>query len=381
MTEKELKTLLDKYLIGECTADETTFVEGWYNRYAQDQSVDITHSELEEKRLQIKDNLPIPAQKRIFPHYIKYAAAAVVAIATITCVFYFSTIHHNTLTKNNSIVTIQPGGNNAILTLANGTKIDLKEDTRSQTLAAGEAVITNDTNNGVVVIHQVLSSKTAKENNLNKSEQKDLTITTPRGGQYKLVLPDGSSVLLNASSSLQFPSRFAANQRRVTLKGEAYFEVTKNAKQPFVVATKGQELTVLGTKFNISAYPDETIKTTLSQGSVQLLNSISLQKTRLKPEQQAVLTGTGFDLKEVNSANEMAWKRGLFIFRQTPLREALQQIERWYNVEVDYSNIPNVPLDAGLTRSLTLNRLIEILDENADLKFKLQGRRLIYVGK
>lgn len=375
MNENDVLNLFDRYREGKCTPDEIARVESWFLQHSNTSSLPDIVPDFESVGKEIWENVGVRHHRKRYIPILQYAAAILLVVG-VSFILFKQTSH-----KKQIAFDLQPGGNIAVLTLANGKTIDLK-DIQTGTVATVSGVVVTSLSNGTVTYQTQTGSKTATENNHIKPKQKDLnTITTPRGGQFTLILPDGSSVLLNASSSLQFPSRFVANQRQVTLVGEAYFEVTKNAKQPFVVRTKGQELTVLGTHFNISAYPDETVKTTLSQGSVQLSNSSSLQKTRLKPEQQAVLTSNGFDIKEVNSANEMAWKRGLFIFRQTPLREALQQIERWYNVEVDYSNLPNVPLDAGLTRSLTLNRLIQILDENADLKFKLYGRRLVYVGK
>ncbi|HWW41304.1 FecR family protein [Pedobacter sp.] len=382
MTEKEAKDLITRFTEGNCTPDEAARLKSWYNNTARTARVDTTMEELIEKKQQTRNSFPAPIQRRIYPIYIKYAAA-VVAVLGISSIFYINTLNHKKhLTSNHTITnSIMPGGNNAILTLANGTKINLKDVRSGSVTTASGALITIDTSNGIVIYK---SSKTSMDNNhAARTEKIYNTISTPNGGQYQLILPDGTRVFLNASSSLQFPTRFAAHLRSVNLVGEAYFEVAKNTKQPFQVTTKGQLLTVLGTHFNISAYPNEAIKTTLSQGSVQLQNTSSLKKRLLKPEQQSILTRTGFDLKNVNSENEMAWKRGLFFFRQTPLKEALQQISRWYNVEVDYSNLPDVPLDAELTRDLTLNKIIEILDVNAELKFKLtnNGRRLVYIGK
>lgn len=376
MNEKQqIIDLIDRYTKGDCSPDETALVQSWYAHLIDQSPVDVTLKELEQADAHTRSHFPTPATKKIYPIY-KYAAAAAIAIITLTTVVYYSnTKHSKTITKNTAL--IQPGGNNAVLTLANGKKIDLK-DTHSSTWATGGAVVTNNASNGVVTF-KYSGSKTEQENNV-ITEQKNLNIATPRGGQYKLVLPDGSSVYLNASTSLQFPARFAANSRTVTLNGEAYFEVTKNTKKPFIVISKGQTLTVLGTHFCISAYPNETIKTTLSAGSVALTRSSSLKKQILQPEQQATLTDTGFDVKSVNSAEAIAWKDGLFIFRKTPIADVLHQLCRWYNVEADFSNLPNTTFTADLLRTATLQEVITGLNfsnRSKGIKIELiDGRRL-----
>lgn len=380
MTENELKSLIERFNAGLCSPEESAMVKNWYTQMTDQATVAVTPLELAIRKQKTRASFPpIPVTKKIYPTYYKYAAVAAIAIITFTGVFYFSINKPHYVTKNNTAI-IQPGKNNAVLTLANGTKIDLK-DTHSKTWATGGAVITNDTSSGVVV-YTVMSSKTGPENNGAQLEQKELnTIEIPRGGEYKLILPDGSSVHLNASSILQFPARFAANSRTVNLIGEAYFEVAKNPKKPFTVTSNGQTLTVLGTHFAISAYPNETSKTTLSAGSVMLTSSSSLKKQILQPEQQAVLTDHGFELKSVNSAEEMAWKDGLFTFRKTPIADVLHQLSRWYNVEADFTNLPNTTFTADLLRSATLQDLIVALNfSNRSKGIKIQlidGRRLI----
>jgi ferric-dicitrate binding protein FerR (iron transport regulator) len=382
MTENQIRDLLERFNNGLCTQEEAAFVKSWYNSVAAKETVVFTEEELAQRKQQTWNKLFAPAPKRLFPYsnYIRYAAA-ILAIATVTCIFYTPFFNKNhQLTNKNTTAAIKPGENSAVLTLANGERIDLK-NTRSGALAIKAGMeITNDTSNGVVIY---IGSKTGLESNDKaQTDQKGLnTITTPRGGQYRLVLPDGSSILLNASSSLQFPDRFAVNNRTVSLiAGEAYFEVTKDPKKPFIVNTEGQQLTVLGTHFNISAYPDEPQKTTLIEGQVSLLNSSSLKKQILLPNQQAALLSQGFNVNQVNTADELAWKDGLFIFRQTPLADVLHQLCRWYNVDADFNNLPDTRLDAELQRTATLQDVIDLLNfTNSSKAIEIQitkGRRL-----
>jgi len=373
MNENEITDLLVRYTKGECTPEESAFVISWYIQLMQQSSVEFTLEELVQADANTRSKLPAPVQRRLISAYIKYTAAAAIALITFTWIFYFnSNRDQNLFTKTNTHKPIQPGGNNAILTLANGKQINLKDIRNGAMAIATGTVVTNDTSNGVVTFESS-SGKTELENNQAQTDQKNLNITTPRGGEYTLVLPDGSSVHLNASSSLQFPARFTDNQRTVTLTGEAYFEIAKNPKRPFTVISNGQHLTVLGTHFAISAYPNETIKTTLSEGSVQLTNSSSLKNQILQPEQQAVLTATGFKIKQVNSADEMAWKDGLFLFTGTPIADVLRQLSRWYNVEVDYDSLPDgIILDADLSRTTTLQDIISAINfTNANKGFKI----------
>jgi hypothetical protein len=379
MNEKEIIALLDRYDKDDCTAYEISIIESWYNYIAAQTKADLSFSELEEKDLQISSHFPGSANRYKLPVYIPYAAA-VLAIISLVYAMYFSFQHLNNTTNNNKIIAIiKPGGNNATLILANGKKINLKNTRTGSVAMLSGVAVTNNMSSGVVT-YQLQGSKSAKENNHVTDQLEINTITTPIGGQYILILPDGTRVFLNNLTSLQFPTSFAASSRRVTLIGEAYFEVAENVKKPFIVSTPGQELTVLGTHFSISAYPNETIKTTLAEGSVQLLNSSSLKKQILQPEQQTVLTNTGFELKSVNSADEMAWKDGLFIFRKTPIADVLHQLCRWYNMEADFNNLPDTKLNADLSRSATLQDIINVLNfinSNKGIKVKIiDGKRL-----
>lgn len=205
------------------------------------------------------------------------------------------------------------------------------------------------------------------------------TLSTPRKGQYQVTLPDGTKVWLNAESSLKYPTQFSSSERFVELQGEGYFEVVHDRAKPFIVASNGQQVKVLGTTFNINSYDNEPgTRTTLLSGSVEL-STISNKKTiKLKPGQQGRLVNDGFDVKTVDTKPFTAWTSNEFQFQGTTLQEVLRQLERWYDIEVDYSQIPNdIQIQATISRDKKLSTVLYSLEKISNLKFQLnKGSRL-----
>ena len=193
------------------------------------------------------------------------------------------------------------------------------------------------------------------------------TMTTPRGGQYKLQLPDGTIVWLNASSSITYPTAFPGNTRVVSITGEAYFEVAKNPRKPFTVKTYKDEITVKGTSFNVNSYTDEPgIKTSLLEGLVQINGML------LKPG-NAYMEGK---IAPTNLDRDLAWKNGVFNFNQVALKEAMKQIARWYDVELQYEgSVGDLLLGGEIGRNLTLQQVLSGL-EDKDIHFRLEGKML-----
>ncbi|PTS95632.1 hypothetical protein DBR11_20860 [Pedobacter sp. HMWF019] len=377
----EFEQLLEKYTSGTASPEEVTLLNSLYNQLAEQLPSAASSQNLDQVENRVWKALHVQQPTVHYLPVLRYAAAILLIIG-LGFMIRFALIHDKDIHTKTVFNDVAPGGNKAILTLGNGQKIVLNAHSNGAVATiTGGGSITNNSAAGVVSYYQQSSSKA--EGKLHEESKSMNTISTPAGGQYRLVLADGTRIFLNATSSISFPDRFTGSSRNVTLVGEGYFEVAKNPKQPFHVQVKDQQITVTGTHFNVSAYPADTVKTTLAEGSVTLLQPSTGKRQPLLPNQQAALLSSGFTIRHVKIKQEIAWIDGLFVFRHTPLKQAMQQIERWYNIEVDYSNLPDVPLDAELTRSLTLNRIIEILDTNADLKFKLikNGRRLVYIGK
>lgn len=271
---------------------------------------------------------------------------------------------------------VNPGGNSATLRLANGTLLEL--DKQASGIVMGESITYE---NGKSIAAAALDKQAMAAD----PSKLILELATPLGGIYQITLPDGTKVWLNAGSSLKYPMSFAKNERRVRLEGEAFFEVTKDSARPFKVLSKGQEIEVLGTAFNVNAYPDNTaIKTTLVKGKVKLSNDKRYSEAiYLLPGQQSTNTNNGkIQLANVDTAPFTAWKEGLFYFDETPLSDALQQIGRWYNVEVKYKGeVPQTHFYGRIKRSKPLRDVLDVLEEGG-LRFELSKsdeKNILYV--
>lgn len=266
-----------------------------------------------------------------------------------------------------SPANIQPGKDGAILTLENGSQVLL--DTVQNGVVALQGGATAIVKNGTLVY----------EKN-NETEAVYNTMSTPKGRQYKMQLADGTMVWLNSASSIKYPVIFNKEERYVEVSGEVYFEVAKNKKQPFKVNVSNRmNVEVLGTHFNINAYDNEPdINATLLEGSVKVADKNN--NVILKPGQQALLNNRPEIIvrKAVDLDQIMAWKNGLFNFEGLSFEEAMNQLERWYNIQVVYEkNVPDIRFGGKLQRSLSLNDLLDIL-EKTGVKFKLEeGRKLL----
>ncbi|SDS33672.1 FecR family protein [Mucilaginibacter mallensis] len=249
---------------------------------------------------------------------------------------------------------IAPGGNKAILILASGKQIVLT-GAKNGTLAKQGAITISKTSNGQVVY---TDASTAAQNTAFISYN---SIETPRGGQYHLTLADGTNVWLNAASSIKYPTAFTGNERRVEITGEAYFEVKHDAAKPFRVICNGQIVEDLGTHFNINAYSDESaVKTTLLEGSVAV-TSVGKNKI-LKPGEQAQLENGDIHLANVDVDEMVAWKNGLFDFKDANIGIVMRQLARWYDVDVEYEGkIPDILFTGKLHRDINAAQILDML--------------------
>nr|WP_255496288.1 FecR family protein [Mucilaginibacter sp. FT3.2] len=314
-------------------------------------------------------------QSKVFPLFgFRNIAAAVIAFIFISTGAYYC-LHNSAkdplITKNKIRVKhdAEPGKNKAILTLDNGEKVVL-DSARIGTLAKKGNISIKKAKDGQLIY--------TVEGNDNSSAGAVAynTISTPRGGEYQVILPDGSKVWLNAASSLKFPTAFAANSRNVELTGEAYFEVAKNPSKSFTVNVNTLDVKVLGTHFNINAYSDEdAIKTTLLEGSVQLSsgNSVSL----LKPDQQGIFARNKIQVIDVDAEKAIAWKKGIFEFNRCSIQDIMKQLSRWYDVEVVYTGkVSNDEFVGKIERSVKLSRVLHILELN-HVHFKIEDKKII----
>lgn len=370
MEEKEFyATLVQRYLNKQLSDPELELFsqlskEGKLDeQLANAWNVETGISEEDEQDYQ-RVNRPKPLWPRIA------VAATILITLSAGLYFYFDTKPESEIVKYALVKQdVEPGGNKATLTLADGSKISLTDADNGQLAEQGGVKISKSAN-GQLVYSVVESGQ--RETGYN-------TITTPRGGIYQVNLPDGTRVWLNAASSIKFPTTFAhLNQRKVELQGEAYFEVSRNKKQPFIVQSGKQQVEVLGTHFNINSYEDESeVKTTLLEGSVKVsAGNVIL----LKPGQQSTVGASQGGRVKVSPANieqAMAWKNGFFHFEKENLHSVLRQLARWYDIEVVYQ-VKRVDDEfmGDIPRGVKLSEVLKIL-EFEGTHFKIENRKLI----
>lgn len=385
----QIVTLLQKQLRGDVlTSEEDSVLESWkksrpenlklYNQVSDPvelknllrlwHSIELTR-EGNQKRLikqvaGIENNVPV-INKIHFIRRWGWAAAAVILLLGVSV---FTFLRKDNKIKDNVVQwqDVGPGSNKATLILANGSSVTL-DSSGNRVIQQGNTAIQQ--HNGQLQYQVGKSLANAGYN----------TLSTPRGAQFRVTLSDGTKVWLNSASSLKYPAAFTGKERTVELQGQGYFEVSKNAGQPFKVKVNNMEVNVLGTHFDIMAYPDEKmVNTTLLEGAVQVQSGKEMQL--LKPGQQAILNKESQQLSvQAAAVNKVvAWKDGLFVFNNMDLATILREISRWYDVEIVYEVVPNGKLyGGGISRHLQLSEILHFLEANGINRFKIEGRKVI----
>lgn len=404
MNHSDMQNLLDRYLSGACSAEEQLIIEKWLeqqhhvnNEWSQmdtsakaawmaDLRQDLRQTISSRASISLEsvadpNILPMFSEtsKSTLPLYrrlsLRVAVAAAIILLAGTGAWWFlhrpydrpvvAAIH------SRPVNDVQPGGNKAILTLANGSTIILDSVANGSLAQQGRTAVLK-TANGQLAYTPERTKTTEVLYNM---------LTTPKGGQYQLVLPDGSKVWLNAASSIRYPTVFVGRERKVTITGEAYFEIKENAAMPFVVATTNKgEIKVLGTQFNVNAYDDEpVVKTTLLEGSVLVEKDAA--KALLRPRQQAQLTKAGSlsIIKDADIEETVAWKNGKFSCRNMGLEDIMRQVARWYNVEVVYEDRITEHYTVSVDRSLPVSSLFTSLEQSEGVHFKIEGKKVTVV--
>jgi transmembrane sensor len=392
MNKEEAKGLAKKFLDGTATVEERENLHNW-NEFAIDDSAEVVFTSKQEDADTVKNRLFNSIKTKIdVDHktirknrmarlwYPLSAAAAILLVSGLSIFFY--TTDAIPLFKNHlaDAKNIAVGKNSAVLTMANGKKIDLSLALDGK-LAEEAGISINKTSDGQLV-YQILGKTgiSSGDSHLN-------TISTPKAGQYQVVLADGTKVWLNSASSISFPTAFEKlNQRKVQLKGEAYFEVAKDKLNPFIVQTDRQNVEVLGTHFNISAYDDDVkTKTTLLEGSVrvakQAYDKVSFKSNEfviLNPGQQAVLARGAIGVVMVDTEEAVAWKNGYFKFKSETLPEIMIKLSRWYDVDVVYEGeISKDRFGGTISRYKNIADVLEMLESTKLVRFKVEGRKII----
>jgi ferric-dicitrate binding protein FerR (iron transport regulator) len=267
---------------------------------------------------------------------------------------------------------VQPGKTGAVLTLADGTQVELD--------SLGNTTLPSQPGAGVSVTNgQLIYNSTTKDDITTPSFN---IMTTPKGRQFAIRLPDGTRVWLNAASSLKYPTVFYSGERRVAVKGEAYFEVAKNARQPFVIEVKDRGVVeVLGTDFNIHAYENEpAFTTTLINGAVRVRKPHGDSGVVLRPGQEAIASvGKEIAVRTADLDRAVVWKEGFFSFDQAPLPEVMRQLERWYDIEVIYQGkVPDMKFSGEISRTMDFGGVLRIL-EKSNVHFRYENNRKLVV--
>jgi transmembrane sensor len=382
------RDLLQRYLEGDASQDEIILVEQWYQQMAgtgvwnweederQRLETAMERRLLEQINPKPPEALPPPGERvvrGIAPRQRTMMRLAVAAVLlTVVTGTYLLFLKRQPL-KTASVEEryqndVRPGRNSALLRLTNGKTI-LLDDSAPRTIPGqGSVTITNDKGQ---LTYRALAEDPA--------ETFYNTLTTPKGNQYHLVLPDGSNVWLNAASSITYPTVFAGKERQVDISGEAYFEVAKNERQPFVVRQGEITVQVLGTRFDANCYGDAAAgMITLLEGKVRVEKGAA--ESLLEPGQQAVMrtAAGGISIhRHPDISAVMAWKNDSFGFHDADIGSVMQEVERWYDVQVVYEATITKHFVADISRNVPLSQLLQLLEATGQVHFRIEGKKVI----
>ncbi|MGA6118497.1 FecR family protein [Sphingobacterium anhuiense] len=358
------KKVLDKTI----SEDELIELDQWYTSYNDNEVTELSEQELQDLGRKLytiikeKNNPPI---KRINFIRIISSCAAVLAMLLIGYWLYFS------FNDGNEHAHLE--NKQAVIRDAKGNEHTFDDLQVGEQRQAGALAYMKEKDGSIVFL----------ENNKEQSNNEISTVITPKGGEYKIHLPDGTMVWMNADSKLEFNVAFSKHERHVKLQGEAYFEVKHLNNTPFIVETPKEKIRVLGTKFNVYAYlSEEKSITSLTEGSVQVGSKDKVEKAViLKPGQQSVRSGNKVNIQNFDVNEVLAWKNGEFMFNQVRLEEVTEALARWYDVEFEFSDaeLRAVEIWGTLSKSENLEQNLLALQKTVSAKFEIKGRRVMVI--
>ena len=388
--------MLDRYLKNQSNTKEKQkldeFFEENLNSIEASKSIENV-SKLEDKifnyiQFGIKEQVKKESTLNRMPYLQIAASILVIFLFSTTIYFYRSSLASKSqLPIAQGVAKLedkQPAKNIAILTLGNNSQIVLDEASNGE-IAQESGVSILKTDKGEL-IYKIRNSNKLSTNDLNKYN----TISTPMGGKFKVILPDGSLVVLNAASTLKYPVHFDEKLRKVSFTGEAYFEIAKledkrKKRVPFYVYSNDQIVEVLGTHFNINSYDNEEYsKTTLLEGSVKIINEKSAAPAKiLKPGQQAVIKRGDIQTKIMiaDEAQALAWKDGYFLFKNTNIKDVVNELERWYNIDIQYEDEMEFENITGyISRNVKISSVLKMLQLSGIVNYEISGSKIIIKG-
>ena len=375
---EKIKSIIVKSVLGTLTEEENFVLEGWLQendrnkvlyqklssavelkyKYEQYEGVDVAEAFRRNQR-RLRQDVPNRMMKKLLP----YAATVLLLFSGAFCFL----MNRSGEVREEVPVALSAGGKYAELILANGQKVDLHEGMEIKLRERNSNI---QVKGNVVYYHKKKDSVMVEEYNM---------IRTPLGGEFSLTLADGTKVWLNAMSELRYPVAFGGDTREVELKGEAYFEVTKDEEHPFVVRTHLGEVTVLGTAFNLNAYRDASVcYTTLVYGKVSF--STPEDKTiTLLPGEQAVISASELSKRSVNVDEYVGWVNGVYSFNNRTLGEIMQTFERWYDIQVYYEtpDLRDIAYSGSVERYRAINTFLDALELTGDIYYKINGKRIL----
>lgn len=398
MGSVRLTELIKNYLTGKATEKEASIVEEWYEAFDDapvefENNKEQTGESAEKSWFAIRQKIAqvVPERNTGVVHQkgkIIYKMYPWVAAATVGLLFFVLFNNTSRPARIPEIVTNQtgeevqqdilPGGDKAVLALSNGRQIIL--DSADNGLLAVEGAVKI-----IKVQKGLLTLQPVSDAGPNTRANRYNTIYTPKGGKYQIVLPDGSKVFMNAATSMKFPAEFSRLERRVEIKGEAFFEIARDEKRPFIVERGDVAVKVLGTKFNLSAYEDETdLKVTLVEGSVSVEQSDLLgEKLILKPGEQIRINANGRRslIEKANIEEAIAWKNSLFWFEDSDIQEVTKALSRWYNVSIEIKDNITDRFTGSIPMDLPFSKVIGMLQKTTKMQYKSMGHGKIILSR
>jgi ferric-dicitrate binding protein FerR (iron transport regulator) len=388
----EISEIIVKYYLGICSVSEKENFSKWLQEKPENQKLynqiinqkDISKKineyqlcDTKNKYNNIKPQLTTIKKVKLHQRLLRYAAIFILPILTGGLLFWYM----NYKSTETTAISISPGYSKAILKTADGAVIVLEDKKFKNIKEKDGTLIHNDT--------KTISFHSVSNNDIKITPPVIEEINIPRGGEFHVILPDGTKVWLNSETVFEFPSRFTGKERKVRLKsGEAYFEVIENKQMPFIVEVNEMKIKVLGTSFNVSAYKDEShIKTTLVKGKVQLISKVSDYKTEkliLSPGEQGSLSYKNKFLmkKEVDTRLYTSWTKGEFVFKNDNIEDVLKKLARWYNVDIVFENQDSKTyhFTGTLKKHENISVLIDLIHYTSKLKFNLKDNTIYVKG-
>lgn len=377
----QIAELIGKYLRQNISAEEMTALRAWLDEREENRALLESFRDTDKAQgdIDFLNAIDVDAawqtmrnrkHRQWDTRMMRYAGYA----AAVILVFFISRTWWQRVPVNDDRVVpalsshykndVLPGGNRAQLQLSDGRSVDLEEEIDELNERDGTVISGRD--------GEITYAKPGQQPN---HEPIFNTLVVPKAGTYRIVLSDGTKVWVNALSELRFPVHFGDEERRVSVKGEAYFEVAHDAQRPFKVMVNDTEIEVLGTHFNVNAY-SSAVTTTLVEGAVRV--TAGRQQYRLSPGQQSFFNGKNITIRQANIAKATAWKNGEFLFKSDNIKDIMQQLARWYNLEVEYEG--RVPLQVGysgqISRHVNLTEVLEMLRYLSKAEFDINGRKV-----